>query len=67
MHVLCRVLQKGSWSLTSQLRNPFRASSGSFGSVYGANNNRNNNNNTKSPETKSKRKYSWVIEEELCC
>jgi hypothetical protein len=22
---------------------------------------------TKSPETKSKRKYSWVTEEELCC
>jgi hypothetical protein len=57
-----RELQKGSWSLTSELRNPFRASSGSFGSVYRAN----NNNNTKSPETKSKRKYSWVIEE-LCC
>jgi hypothetical protein len=66
MHVLCRELQKVSWSLTSQLRNRFRASSGSFGSVYRANNNR-NNNNTKSPETKSKRKYSWVIEEELCC
>jgi len=67
MHVLCRELQKDSWSWTPHLRNPFRASSGSFGSVYRANNNRNNNNNTKSPETKSKRKYSWVIEEELCC